>query len=287
MVPMNSTVIKEPIHEHRNNGTIIEIRENLKPVKDLAWTYTITAPSSTPSDSRLFCDATGKLIGGVFTSVDNDNKIIHTMILSKGHIQTLHRYPNICDSLPFKSTMNNWQNLFFTKGVTVFAPTANENLSDGTHCLNAVIKNKTLPLGITCLISSTTNNTNNNNVEALIQAAKDSDLPFIKRYHHSRDGRFALCICQKGTLGDLFDIKAWIDSFKIVSKTIGMQLFSDKDFKEMESLSKKPLLDWLLYLQPPPLSNVQTASLGLVLGHPIQATVSELINTNILKMNKK
>jgi hypothetical protein len=117
-----------------------------------------------------------------------------------------------------------------------------------------------------------------NNIEALLQAAKDSDLPFIRRYHHSRDGRFALCICQKGTLGDLFDIKAWIDSFKIVSKTIGMQLFSDTDFKEMESLCKKPLLEWLLYLQPPPLSNVQIASLGLVLGHPIQATVSELLN---------
>jgi hypothetical protein len=146
MVPLNSTVIKEPIQEHRNNGTIIEIRESLKPVKDLAWTYNITAP---PSGSRLFCDATGKLIGGVFTSVDNDNMIIHTMILSKGHIQTLHRYPNICDSLPFKSTMNTWQNLFFTQGVTVVGPTANENLSDGTHCLNAVIKNKTLPLGIT------------------------------------------------------------------------------------------------------------------------------------------
>jgi hypothetical protein len=273
MVPLNSTVIKEPIQEHRNNGTVIEIRENLKPMKDLAWTYNITAA---PSESRLFCDATGKLIGGVFTSVDNDNKVTHTMILSKGHIQTLHRYPNICDSLPFKSTMNNWQNLFFTQGVTVCGPTANENLSDGTHCLNAVIKNKTLPLGITALISSTPNS--NNNIEALLQAAKDSDLPFIRRYHHSRDGRFALCICQKGTLGDLFDIKAWIDSFKIVSKTIGIQLFSDKDFKEMEALSKKPFLDWLLYLKPPPLSNVQTASLGLVLGHPIQATISELIN---------
>ncbi len=284
MVPLNSNVIQEPIQVHRNNGTIIEIHENLKPMKDSAWTYNITAA---PSESRLFCDATGKLIGGVFTCsvVTNESKIIHTMILSKGQIQTVHRYPNICDSLPFKSTMNNWQNLFFTQGVTVFGPTAaNENLSDATHCLNAVIKNKTLPLGITCLISSTPNN--NNNIKALIQAAKDSDLPFIRRYHHSRDGRFALCICQKGTLGDLFDIKAWIDSFKIASKTIGIQLFSDKDFKEMESLSKKPLLDWLLYLQPPPLSNVQTASLGLVLGHPIQATISEFIHTNI-KTNKK
>jgi hypothetical protein len=161
MVPLNSNVIKEPIQEHRNNGAIVEIHENLKPVKDLAWTYNITAASisapsisATPPESRLFCDATGKLIGGVFTSVDNDNKITHTMILSKGHIQTLHRYPHICDSLPFKSTMNNWQNLFFTQGVTVCGPTANENLSDGTHCLNAVITNKTLPLG---LISSTTN----------------------------------------------------------------------------------------------------------------------------------
>jgi hypothetical protein len=278
MVPLNSNVIKEPIQEHRNNGTIVEIHENLKPMKDLAWTYDITAA---PPESRLFCDATGKLIGGVFTSVDTDNNITHTMVLSKGHIQTLHRYPNICDSLPFKSTMNSWQNLFFTQGVTVFGPTANENLSDGTHCLNAVIKNKTLPLGITGAISSTTNTTNSTNFEALIQAAKDSDLPFIRRYHHSRDGRCALCICQKGTLGDLFDIKAWIDSFKIVSKTIGIQLFSDKDFKEMEALSKKPLLDWLLYFQPPPLSNVQTASLGLVLGHPIQATVSELINASL------
>jgi hypothetical protein len=277
MVPLNSTVIKEPIQEYRNSGTIVEIHENLKPMKDLAWTYDMAAP---PSESRLFCDATGKLVGGVFTSVDNDNKISHTMILSKGHIQTMHRYPNICDSLPFKSTMNNWQNLFFTQGVTVFGPTANENLSDGTQCLNAVIKNKTLSLGITSLISSTTTNSNEN-IEALIQAAKDSDLPFIRRYHHSRDGRFVLCICQKGTLGDLFDIKAWIDSFKIVSKTIGIQLFSDEDFKEMESFSKKPLLEWLLYLQQPPLSNVQTASLGLVLGHPIQATISELINAHI------
>ncbi len=273
--------IKEPIIRRVCDEII---QTPLKPVKDLSWLYNDDDNNNKHStNSGLFCDSSGNLIGGVFTSLEEEPQpqeqtkdaiatyeIARTLVISKGHLQTAHMYPHL--DLPFTSAMHNWNNIFHTPGVSVEGPNNGQILSDGTHCLNAVV-NKTKPLGFTPIISD------NKEIDTVLAMAKASGLPHVVRYHHSRDGRCIVCMCQTGTLGDLFDMKAWIKSFIVVSEATGRELFTPAEQKHLAALSKKPLSDWLYTTtERPPLANPQLAIFGLILGYPLQATISEMMN---------
>jgi len=224
----------------------------------------VNSEDSSDIDEYVYKDSNGNRIGGIFNI--NDVKYIHTTIINKGYEMTTYTYPNI--NIPFKSKMVNWWNLFYCGGFSITGPNE-ENYSDQKLIIDAVI-NKSKPLGFSLI--------KRNELSSMINKVQQYGLCYTTEPHIFGENNIFINISQSLTFGETFNIKNWLESYRLMSCAINSTLLTDNDEKFFLSLKNKPLAYWLTdwdYANPK--SNRDLALTGLLLGYPIESTVALMI----------
>lgn len=161
---------------------------------------------------------------------------------------------------PFMSPMLRWQNtphFTFERG-----PTASiNNVLQGTR-----------PMVSTTFYSQDA-------YKAALDKVTASGFPF-----HTQPEQKLLCVAQPMTLGDAFDLEAWLQSFTVEHLQGNcdpdvIQLLSREDKACILLLRNYPLSHWLQDLNHPTATNKSRrnqALMDLLLGYPIECTISAL-----------
>jgi len=215
-------------------------------------------------DNSIRKDFTGKRIGGLFRCIDDDYE--YMMILNYGYDMRLYPYPKV--NIPFKSPMVRWWNLFYCGGFSIIGPN-DEDYSKDKCILDAVI-NKEKPIGFAWL--------NEDKLQAGIDKVKAAGLPYsLEASHFGHKGKF-LGVSQTTTFGETFNVGKWLFSYRLMSDACEIDLLDDDDEGFFWSLIDKHLSYWLnAWDYANPKSNRELALTGLLLGYPVESTVSIML----------
>ena len=221
--------------------------------------------SESDEDNSVYRDSNNNRIGGLFTYVKDD--LEYMIIMNKGYTMRTYIYPHI--KIPFYSPMVRWWNLFYCGGFFIHGPNG-ENYSTDMNIVDAVI-NKQKPIGFAYF--------DNNKMPKVIEKVKKTGLPYSISPGIIRDDYSFIGISQLGTFGKLFDINQLLKSYALMDQNVNIPLLDKSDEKFFRSLKNKPLSYWLNdwdYARPGK-SNRDLALTGLLLGYPIESTVSIML----------
>jgi len=213
------------------------------------------------NDDRYYDKETETPMHGIISwpvtlSLSNEVQVkrMYKSFFTKGYHQSTYCYNDI--ELPFKSYMLRWENLNFCGGWGM------EGFND-KKLIKAVIKRKK-PFGIGLFKSG-------KDVEDIIQMVEESGLPYSVEINKNCNGYENVSVCQHGTIGELFDLKSFIESYKILLEGVN----DDINYEYFENLRdvelKMFLKDWEYYN---PRNDTELARTGLLLGYPIESTAS-------------
>lgn len=260
---------------------IVEIEDGmesviaLQPVSKYSWTYSQEVEDNDDKDcAPLFRDSTGKLIGGIFymepTAMCKEGR---TVLFNKGKL--LHSFGCApIAQLPFESSMVNWGNLFFLTGKDVLGPKG-ENLSAAERdCAALFSKKRPMSTRIDPMSLRKVNVyslANEETVKQGLQKARPSGIAF----RQLGDGE-GILVYHRGTLGDLFDLNLWVESFQRFTNVIGLPILTRAEKRYLKSMHKKTIPECL----EPTLNEVTDIALRtLVLGFPVEVAILKILET--------
>ncbi|GAM11338.1 hypothetical protein OR1_03651 [Geobacter sp. OR-1] len=215
----------------------------------------LPANNSFPGKYR---EADGTLMHGVY--LREYKKTFHRLLIRNGHFMRKYRYPKI--DAKFQSTMVNDHNLYLCGGWML------KGLD--YKCITRVIEG-VKPMGAFCSY-------NESEIEPLLEMCFKSGLPYRSTIIKIDDRiNYDIVITAKGTFGEVFDLTSLqLDYMSYVNA-------SSCPDKEREclaitalisSLHNKNISDYLEYDYANPKGYLDYILVGLMLGYPIETTVS-------------
>lgn len=155
----------------------------------------------------------------------------------------------------------------------------NENLSSKDCLLEAVIQGKKPMEFITGSVEVHLDTYESKDpkyvreMKARIERAQASGLPYV--INRRTDNMVELAICQKGTVGEHFDIESWLKCYVLYSQKLNYPLLSVADIQYLRGLKNMRLSEFLSdWEYAHPCSNRDLAQTGLLLGYSISSTVA-------------
>jgi hypothetical protein len=218
-----------------------------------------TITSSLPS--TVYVDAAGKKVGGVFT------KGAKTYIFDKGKLQAKYAHHDL--HLPFSiSLVHNWNNLLISLGI--------EGPGIGYGGLNTILATMGQKQRPYLVISF--HDEEEFHLHAAIADA--TGLPYTRARTDCSQGdapsTFVLTMCQKGTLAENFNLELLLQSYEEASSKIGCKILSANEIVFLRSLTDTNLSEFLRGIFPP--TSGGRALFGLLMGHPLEATISDIVS---------
>jgi hypothetical protein len=206
-------------------------------------------------------DAEGYGLSGWFEREYKYTK--HMIALNNGNVMTRYRFPKV--EIPFSSPMHRWENLWFCGGWSTQGPNG-EWVDSDENLLQAVIDGLK-PMGfIMC--------SDQQEAQEYAQRGKDAGLVVTVNDNSSYNQYFPfeVAVCQHGTIGELFDIDALIDSYGLLGDG---ELLDWGDTVWLLQLKGHELSDYLTeWDYANPWNNFTFALTGLLLGYPVESTVA-------------
>jgi hypothetical protein len=83
-------------------------------------------------------------------------------------------------------------------------------------------------------------------------------------------------MCQKGTLAENFNLELLLQSYEEASSKIGCEILSANEIVFLRSLTDTNLSKFLRGIFPP--TSGGCALFGLLMGHPLEATISDIVS---------
>lgn len=220
--------------------------------------------SESDEDNSVYRDSNNNRIGGLFTYVKDDFE--YMIIMNRGYNMRTYIYPHV--KIPFQSPMVRWWNLFYCNGFFIDGPNG-EEYSTNMNIVDAVI-NKQKPIGFAYF--------ENTKMHEIVEKVKKTGLPYSISPGLIRDDYSFIGIAQPVTFGKIFDVNQWLKSYALMSQAVGITLLDKSDEKFFLSLKNKQLSYWLDdWDYANPASNRDYALTGLLLGYPVESTVSIML----------
>lgn len=267
------TEITEPILKMQNQE---KKYTRLIPIKYHTWTC------SEPKDQcenaeEVYQDIAGNRIAGVFREMycnpshcDHFFEQERVMILNHGNPLQEYVFPKL--TLPFRSSMVRWWNLFYSGQYSMF-----DQDKVGYEQIRDVIAMRK-PFGFAHFHESCDDDTFQEMQAQVIRCRLPSRI-IVQPY-----GYKTLLVCQRGTLGELFNLNKWLISYKIASRATGLCLLPQRDQNELKALAYIPLEHWLYDLDIldrnyDVVTDKKTLALrDLILGYPLESTIALILS---------
>lgn len=231
----------------------------LKPIK--AW------PVRKREYIGKYRDENGHGLSGWF--VREYRTVKHMLALSNGNLCSRYRFPNV--SIPFKSLMHRWENLWHVGGWNTVAEDGS-NVNTHESLFNDVAAGLK-PMGF---FSGP-----RDQIERYARRAIELGLPRSINAYPWCEGYAELGVCQPGRIGELFDIEAVITSYRLLGNTSWCNFdFLSDDEDKLREVAEHQLCDYLSdwdYANPS--SNFDCILVGLLLGFPLESTVAFILGT--------
>jgi hypothetical protein len=221
--------------------------------------YFLPTITSSLLPSTVYVDAAGKKVGGVFT------KGAKTYIFDKGKLQAKYAHHDL--HLPFSiSPVRSWNNLLISLGI--------EGPGIGYCSLNTILATMGQKQRPYLVISF--RDEEEFHLHAAIADA--TGLPSTRARRECRDApsTFVLTMCQKGTLAQNFNLELLLQSYGEASSKIGCKILSANEIVFLRSLTDTNLSEFLQGIFPP--TSGGRALFGLLMGHPLEATISDIVS---------
>jgi len=186
---------------------------------------------------------------------------VFTGFFNDGH--NLKTYAYRKHDIPFKSPMVRWENLNFCNGWSMNGPDG-KSLSTDKKLIKAVI-NGLKPIGFGMF--------EDREVDKIVKMIEAAGLPYEVNPHQYMPNHSFIGVSQKGKIGELFDMDKFIESWKMHLDEENMEINYDF-FNNLKDEKFEDFLKGWNYARPN--SDTEFALTGLLLGYPIESTVSLL-----------
>ena len=210
-----------------------------------------------------FVDASHRKVGGMFTALDEDNQTYY--LINNGVLANKWSCKSLV--LPFESPMVNWSNVLFQMQRRIVGPNGEDMRSEEME-LKTVL-NKTKP---SCRIHIKSEKL----LDLFVQRQDEFGFQIFVQDKEQKSFPFDLAVCQKGTLGELFDLSAWIASYDQYSAVTNTRPLSRKQKQFFRSLAHKSLMECFDLLETCKSQRVCKMLQGLLVGVPLELTFSIL-----------
>ena len=189
---------------------------------------------------------------------------VDVQFLNRGHVLATYKFPNV--EIPFVSSMNHWENLWFCDCFSCQNEN-NERIYSDDALLEAVLKKKK-PIGYVGL------------KDGFLEKVKD--VPHhIEHFEHGNWNRTELGVANHGTFGELFDLDALVKSYQLMEQKTNISILTDTMIDRIYRLRNEQVSEYLhAYDCANPRSDYEFMLTGLTLGFPLESTFA-LLTGNI------
>jgi hypothetical protein len=185
-------------------------------------------------------------------------------VFNRGNILNYYNYPKV--NMPFSSEMVRWENLYYCGGYGI-------EKEDGTQVYTEDSLFQTVIDGLKPMAFVIVREDDR---DRFIYRAEENGLMYTINPHFYKD-HCEVAVTHKGRIKDYFDLTDFIESYRIMSRSIGYEILSYEEEKFLLEKSDLNLSDFLSgfdYVNP--ITNADFALTGLLLGYPIESTVAIL-----------